>query len=139
MTARRSLGISTIYLAPGLVDLGAGSLITTELIAEKAVRAESALNEHRVAAYKRLMQAELRLGELRNRRGLSQAALAEALSVSQPNISRIEQEDDVYLSTLPRYVAALGGHLEVQAVFPEETVTLLREQDLVAPVGTSTE
>ena len=26
-----------------------------------------------------------------------------------------------------RYVAALGGHLEVRAVFPEETVTLLRE------------
>ncbi len=27
-----SLGISTIYLAAGLIDLGAGSLITTELI-----------------------------------------------------------------------------------------------------------
>jgi transcriptional regulator with XRE-family HTH domain len=93
----------------------------------RTVRAQRPLNEKRVAAFKRLMDAELRLSELRSRRGLSQAAIAEALAVSQPNISRIEQEDDVYLSTLARYVAALGGHLEIQAVFPEETITLLRE------------
>jgi transcriptional regulator with XRE-family HTH domain len=74
------------------------------------------------------MQAELQLSELRNRRGLSQAVIAEALSVSQPNISRIEQEEDLYLSTLARYVTALGGHLEVQAVFPDETITLLRDK-----------
>ncbi|MGH2877186.1 MAG: helix-turn-helix domain-containing protein [Solirubrobacteraceae bacterium] len=102
------------------------------------IRAQRPLNEQRVAAYKRLMQAELRLSELRNRRGLSQAAIADALSVSQPNISRIEQEDDVYLSTLARYVAALGGHLEVQAVFPDETITVLREQDLVDATAPST-
>jgi transcriptional regulator with XRE-family HTH domain len=73
------------------------------------------------------MDAETRLAELRARRGLSQAAIADALDVSQPNVSRIEQEDDLYLSTLARYVAALGGYLEVRAVFPEETVTLVRE------------
>jgi transcriptional regulator with XRE-family HTH domain len=71
------------------------------------------------------MQAQVRLSELRSRRGLSQASLASALSVSQPNISRIEQEDDVYVSTLARYVEALGGHLEVRAVFPDETITVL--------------
>ena len=38
-----SLGISTIYLASALADLGAGQLITTELIPEKATRTESAL------------------------------------------------------------------------------------------------
>ena len=91
------------------------------------VRGQRPLNERRVAAYRRLMDAELRLAEARRRRGVSQAALAEALEVSQPNVSRIEQEEDVYLSTLARYVAALGGHLEVLAVFEDETVTLLRE------------
>jgi transcriptional regulator with XRE-family HTH domain len=73
------------------------------------------------------MEAELQLAEARRRRGVSQAAIADALEVSQPNVSRIEQQDDVYLSTLARYIAALGGHLEVLAVFPEETITLLRE------------
>jgi transcriptional regulator with XRE-family HTH domain len=93
----------------------------------RTIRGQRPLNESRVTAYRRLMEAELQLAEARRRRGVSQAAIAEALEVSQPNISRIEQQDDVYLSTLARYVAALGGHLEIQAVFPEETITLLRE------------
>jgi transcriptional regulator with XRE-family HTH domain len=101
----------------------------------RTVRGQRPLNERRVAAYKRLMDAELRLSELRSRRGLSQSAIAEALAVSQPNISRIEQEDDVYLSTLSRYVAALGGHLEVRAVFPDETITLLREPNSDPELG----
>lgn len=93
----------------------------------RTVRAQRPLNERRVAAYRRLMDAELRLAEARRGRGVSQAAIAQALEVSQPNVSRIEREDDVYLSTLARYVGALGGHLEVLAVFDDETVTLLRE------------
>ena len=93
----------------------------------RTVRGQRPLNERRVAAYRQLMDAELRLAEARRRRGISQVAIAEALEVSQPNVSRIEQEEDVYLSTLARYVAALGGHLEVLAVFDDETVTLLRE------------
>ena len=93
----------------------------------RTVREQRPLNEDQVVAYRRLMDAELRLGEMRQRRGVSQAAIAQALEVSQPNVSRIEQQDDVYLSTVARYVAALGGHLEVRAVFGEETIMLLRE------------
>lgn len=73
------------------------------------------------------MDAETTRHQLRERRGVSQAALASALEMSQPNISRIESEDDLYLSTLKRYVAALGGHVEVRAVFPDETVAVLSE------------
>lgn len=91
----------------------------------REIRRTRALNEDRVSTYRLLMEAEVRLNDLRRRRGLSQAQLAEALEVSQPNVSRIELQDDLYLSTLARYVAALGGHLEVRAVFPEETITLL--------------
>ena len=93
----------------------------------RTVRGQRPLNEERVATYKRLMEAEVRLADLRRRRGVSQATIARALDVSQPNVSRVEQEDDVYLSTLARYIAALGGHLEVHAVFPDETITVLRE------------
>jgi DNA-binding XRE family transcriptional regulator len=91
----------------------------------RAVRGQRPLDEDKVASYKRLMEADLKLAELRQRRGASQTGVAEALAVTQPNISRIEQEDDVYLSTLARYVEALGGRLEVLAVFPDETVTIL--------------
>ena len=81
---------------------------------------------HRRLVDVQLRLAELQLGELRRRRGIGQAAVAEALAVSQPNVSRIEQEDDLRLSTLARYIAALGGDLELRAVFPDESVELLR-------------
>jgi transcriptional regulator with XRE-family HTH domain len=93
----------------------------------RTIRGHRPLNEGQVSVYRRLMEVELQLAQARQRRGVSQALIAEALEVSQPNVSRIEQQDDVYLSTLARYVAALGGHLEVLAVFPEETITLLRD------------
>ena len=93
----------------------------------QAVRRQRPLDEEKIASYRWLMVADMRLAELRRKRGISQTQIAEALAVTQPNISRIEQEDDVYLSTLARYVAALGGHLEVLAVFPDETVTIVSE------------
>ena len=65
------------------------------------------------------------LSELRRKLDLTQAIVADRLDVTQENVSQIERgEADVRLSTLSRYVEALGGHLEVQAAFPEETVAL---------------
>ena len=46
------------------------------------------------------------------------------LETSRPNISRIEKETDVRLSTLERYVEALARQLEIHAVFGEEDVKL---------------
>ena len=85
----------------------------------RTLRRKRPLNEERMALYRRVIEADLRagglrLGELRRRRGVHQTVLADALDVSQPNVSRIEAQDDVYLSTLARYVAALGGDLEVR-------------------------
>ena len=34
-------------------------------------------------------------------------------------ISRIENRTDVYVSTLASYVEAMGGRLEIRAVFPD--------------------
>lgn len=66
----------------------------------------------------------LRLADLRESRGATQAELAGQLGVSQPNISKIEGKEDLYLSTIRGYVEALGGHLELKAVFPDQTVNL---------------
>jgi DNA-binding XRE family transcriptional regulator len=79
----------------------------------------------RIAAYKRAMEDALALADLRAERGFTQTELAEALGVTQANISRIEHEEDLYLSTLRGYLAALGAELEVNAVFPEGKVTLV--------------
>jgi transcriptional regulator with XRE-family HTH domain len=59
------------------------------------------------------------LDELRSAKRLTQADMAEMLDVPQSSISRIEQRADMYLSTLRNYVHALGGVLQIQAVFPE--------------------
>jgi transcriptional regulator with XRE-family HTH domain len=70
------------------------------------------------------MRDALALAELRASRDLTQVHLARALGVSQPNVSRIEHQEDVYLSTLRSYVQALGGQLEIRAVFDDEVVDL---------------
>lgn len=60
------------------------------------------------------------LAELRKDRGITQAELAGILGKSQGNISELERREDVYLSSLREYIEALGGELEVAAVFDGE-------------------
>jgi transcriptional regulator with XRE-family HTH domain len=84
------------------------------------------------------------LGELRRRLDLTQAVVADRLDVTQENISQIERgEADVRLSTLSRYIEALGGRLEIRAAFPGESValsvgtasTMRRRRTRVLPAG----
>ena len=77
-----------------------------------------------VDTLKRAMRLDLALAELRELRGVSQAEVADGLGTSRPNVSRIEKEADVRLSTLERYVEALGGKLEIRVVFDDEDVKL---------------
>ena len=76
----------------------------------------------RVDDYKHAMREAVALAELRESRAVTQQQLAGALEVSQPNVSRIEHQDDLFLSTLRSYVEALGGRLELRAVFADETL-----------------
>lgn len=78
-----------------------------------------------VDEYRRVMEAVMKLTDLRLQRGMTQAQLAELLEVSQANISRVEHQDDLYLSTLRGYIEALGGELEITAKFPDgETIKI---------------
>jgi transcriptional regulator with XRE-family HTH domain len=78
----------------------------------------------RVEKLKRAMRLEIALAELRERRGVSQTAVAAVLETSRPNVARIEKELDIRLSTLERYVEALGGRLEIHAIFDDDDVKL---------------
>lgn len=64
------------------------------------------------------------LGALRRHAGLSQTTLASRLGVSQPHIAQIEQQHDMLLATLRRYVEALGGALRVVAELPEASIDI---------------
>jgi transcriptional regulator with XRE-family HTH domain len=81
-------------------------------------------SEARVAALRDEMDHSMSLAELRKARELTQTQLAEALETTQPGISAIENRTDLYVSTLRSYVEALGGQLEIKAVFPTETVEI---------------
>jgi transcriptional regulator with XRE-family HTH domain len=64
------------------------------------------------------------LDELRSAKQLTQADMAEMLDVPQSSISRIERRADMYLSTLRNYIHAMGGVLQIQAVFPDGAVVI---------------
>lgn len=85
--------------------------------AERLAQAERRV-EGEVAAYQR------GLAELRRARAYTQTQLAGSLNVSQAQVSRIEHQTDLYLSTLQSYLEALGGRLELVAVFDDERVVL---------------
>ncbi len=70
------------------------------------------------------MLADMPLHELRRVRELSQEHVAGAMQQSQSAISRLERRSEMYISTLRRYVHALGGELEIIARFPEGSVRL---------------
>jgi transcriptional regulator with XRE-family HTH domain len=68
--------------------------------------------------------------ELRQARSLTQTELAETLKVSQGAVSKVERRADMYISTLRSYVRAMGGDLQIRAIFPEGEVILNQFQDL---------
>jgi DNA-binding XRE family transcriptional regulator len=78
--------------------------------------------EHRArieARGKRLVAEVMTLRELRKARNLTQTKLAKKLRTTQNNISRIEQNSDLLLSTLRSYVEAAGGRINIVAEFPD--------------------
>jgi len=74
--------------------------------------------------------AAMPLDELRKDRRMTQARLAETLGVKQGEVSKIEHRTDVYLSTLAGYIEALGGKLEIRAVFPDREMRITQFEEL---------
>lgn len=57
------------------------------------------------------------LAEIRKAVGLTQVEIASALGQGQGSVSKIENEADMYLSTLRKYIEAMGGKLRLTATF----------------------
>lgn len=66
--------------------------------------------------------AEMPLEQLRAARQLTQEDLAQTLGVNQSAVSKMEKRTDMFLSTLRSYIEAMGGTIEIRAVFPEGAV-----------------
>ncbi|MCH7981159.1 MAG: helix-turn-helix transcriptional regulator [Proteobacteria bacterium] len=86
----------------------------------------SAAQRAEAAALTKTMLAEMPLYELRHALALSQEQLAETLSIKQGSVSKLERRTDIYISTLRRYIEALGGELDIQARFDTGSVRITK-------------
>jgi transcriptional regulator with XRE-family HTH domain len=80
----------------------------------------------------RVQQAiqDMALAELRAARHLTQEHLADVLGVKQSAVSKLERRTDMYVSTLRSFIKAMGGDLEIRAVFPEGDVRITQFESL---------
>ncbi|EMN1409388.1 helix-turn-helix domain-containing protein [Enterobacter chuandaensis] len=80
---------------------------------------QSAESQERIAAKVEVMRRIVALNQLREELNVSQTELAEAMGVKQPTVAKIEQPgNDPRLSTLKRYVSALGGEMSIDVTLP---------------------
>jgi transcriptional regulator with XRE-family HTH domain len=70
------------------------------------------------------MLRDMPLQDIRRARHLTQEQLAETLAATQPEISKIEKRTDLYISTLRRYIEAMGGTLDIVARFPDGDIRI---------------
>ena len=78
----------------------------------------------RVQKRKEELLRELTIRELRQALDLTQQQLAETLKVNQAAVSKIESESDMYVSTLRRFLEAMGASLKIVAVFPDGEISI---------------
>lgn len=73
----------------------------------------------RIQAKTEQLVRDMPLSELRVARSITQEQLAKALGVKQSAVSRMENRCDMYISTLRTAIKAMGGDLEITAVFAD--------------------
>lgn len=73
-----------------------------------------------------LIAEELALRDLRKARQLTQEDVAKKLGGKQVYVSRLEKRSDMKLSTLRKYVRAIGGAMEIVITFPKGKAVRLK-------------
>jgi DNA-binding XRE family transcriptional regulator len=63
-----------------------------------------------------------KLQEIRKKLKLRQYEVAEIVGISQKNICAIESREDIYISTLKKYISSLGGEIKVYVEFKKDEV-----------------
>jgi DNA-binding XRE family transcriptional regulator len=78
------------------------------------------------------LKAEMALEELRDAMRMTQQQLAQTLNVDQSAISKLERRTDMYVSTLERFIEAMGGRLEIRAIFPAGSVRITQFEKIAS-------
>jgi DNA-binding XRE family transcriptional regulator len=62
--------------------------------------------------------------QLRKARNLTMDTLAKTLKISQGAVAAMEKSTDMYISTMRSSIEAMGGELQITAIFSEGTVKI---------------
>jgi len=81
-----------------------------KISAERKVKIDERINKALV---------EMPLAELRQTRKMTQEQIARSMRIKKASVSKMEGQTDMYISTLRKYIAAMGGELEIVAKFPD--------------------
>jgi hypothetical protein len=73
---------------------------------------------------------QMDLAEVRRARKLSQNEIGRALRIGPGSVVEIEKRADMYVSTLRRFIEAIGGELEIVARFADHSVKITNFADL---------
>ena len=94
------------------------------------VEAMPAARQQRIEERFRKSLAAMPLDQLRKAQQMTQLRLAEVLGINQGEVSKIEHRSDIRVSTLADYVGAMGGRLEIRAVFKDREVRISQFDEL---------
>ena len=76
-------------------------------------------SQERITEMANEMLLEVKLQSLREELEFTQSKLAKTMGISQPSVVAIEQRgNDVKLSTIKRYVEAMGGRMSLDIELP---------------------
>ena len=85
------------------------------------------LTHEEIATIRQETEAEvldMNLKALREVSGKTQIEMAQAIEMTQGELSRLEKREDHLVSTLRKYIQALGGEMVVVAQFADKSVRL---------------
>ena len=85
---------------------------------------EEPVNPVRAELYRRLMEAQEQIAHMLSRRDTTHEDVLAALDAVDEQVSDDERREDLYLAALEHYAAALGGRIEVRAVFGEDEIVV---------------
>ena len=105
----------------------------TKSLSEKLQKLPKKRQKSIQARTTQLIAEEMTLRDLRLALHKTQQDLGNALHMKQDGISRLEKRSDMLISTLSKYVAAMGGTLKLTAECPNRpSVTLHGVADILA-------
>lgn len=87
----------------------------------------------RIAVKTAQLKQDMALQELRQALDLTQKELAEKLHVNQAAVSKFENQSDIYIGTLRKILAAMGGELRITAHFDEGDIQISQFDEVRRP------